>query len=73
MSLTRRIARGTNGVNSTKISKHTEAPKGNDPSVPGRNFEEKIDNILLAFEEWSGNKPLQEDFRFPYYLGERFK
>jgi hypothetical protein len=35
MSLTRRIARGTNGVNSTKISKHTEAPKGNDPSVPG--------------------------------------
>lgn len=42
-------------------------------AVPGRNFEEKTDNILLAFEEWAGNKPLQEDFRFPYYLGERFK
>lgn len=35
MSLTRRIARGTNKINSTKISKHTEAPKGNDHSTPG--------------------------------------
>lgn len=42
-------------------------------AVPGRNFGEKIDNILLAFEEWAGNEPLQKDFSFPSYLGMRFK